>query len=61
MWYIESKEEGNRNEDPVYQSALDAYIRENLKKVQTEIALASGNAGAVKIIDDYYHRGTYVQ
>ena len=61
MWYIESKEGGDRNEDPVYQSALDAYIRENLKKVQTEITLAPGNPGAAKIIDDYYHRGTYVQ
>jgi len=32
----------------------DEHIRENLRKIQTEITCAPGNAGAVKIVEAYY-------
>ena len=32
----------------------DEHIRENLRKIQKEIACAPGNTGAVRIIEAYY-------
>ena len=32
----------------------DAHIRNNLRKIQTEIAHAPGNTDAVRIIESYY-------
>jgi len=43
---------------PAFAVMKDEHIRENLRKIQAEIAGAPGNTGAVRIIEAYY-RGTY--
>ena len=37
----------------------DEYIREKMRKIQAEISRASGNAGAVRIIEAYYKPKEY--
>ena len=36
----------------------DRRIQENLRKIQEEIACAPGNAGAVKILEEYFKNNT---
>jgi len=39
----------------------DETVKKNLDNIQAQIANAPGNTGAVKIIEEYYHRGTHEQ
>ena len=48
----------NALRDAAFAVMEDRQIQENLRKVQDEIACAAGNAGAVKIIDEYFKNNT---
>ena len=39
----------------------DEAVKKNLRDIQKQITCAPGNAGAVKMIEAYYHRGAYEQ
>ena len=44
--------------DAAFAVMEDRQIQENLRKIQEEIACAPGNAGAVKIIEEYFKNNT---
>ena len=48
----------NALRDTAFSVMEDRQIQENLRKVQDEIACAAGNAGAGKIIDEYFKNNT---
>ena len=47
--------------DTAFAVMKDETVKKNLQDIQKQIANAPGNAGAVKIIEAYYHRGAYKQ
>lgn len=47
--------------DTAFAVMNDEAVKKNLQNIQKRIACAPGNAGAVKIIEAYYRRGTYQQ